>query len=54
MDKTIIDMHCHTTHSDGAQHPEEMMQIAEDRGIHIFAITDHDAVTRVGGAREEG
>jgi histidinol phosphatase-like PHP family hydrolase len=42
----IIDMHCHTTNSDGAQSPEEVYQYAQDQDIAIHAITDHDKITR--------
>jgi hypothetical protein len=39
-------MHCHSTNSDGAQSPEEMYQKADELWIDIFAITDHDKITR--------
>jgi hypothetical protein len=42
----IIDMHCHSTNSDGAQTPEEMYAYAKSKNIGVFAITDHDIVTR--------
>lgn len=43
---TIIDMHCHTTESDGAQSPREVYEHAKQKWISVFAITDHDKITR--------
>lgn len=42
----LIDMHCHSTNSDGAQSPKEMYEKAINLWIDIFAITDHDRITR--------
>ncbi|MGD9661917.1 MAG: PHP domain-containing protein [Porticoccaceae bacterium] len=39
-----IDFHCHTTASDGALSPEQLVQRAGDRGIELLSITDHDSV----------
>ncbi len=47
MEKVIIDMHCHTTESDGMHSPETMLYTAQHRNIKLFAITDHDAITRI-------
>lgn len=41
-----IDMHCHSTNSDGLQSPEELYRVARERDIDLFAITEHDRVTR--------
>ena len=35
-------MHCHTTHSDGAIHPHEAVDRYHDAGYTILAMTDHD------------
>lgn len=43
---TIIDMHCHSTNSDGAQSPLEVYEYAKRKWISVFAITDHDKITR--------
>jgi 3',5'-nucleoside bisphosphate phosphatase len=37
-----IDLHMHTTASDGELTPEELVTLALKRGLHIIAITDHD------------
>ena len=39
-----IDLHCHTTASDGALSPTELISLACERGIDILSITDHDSV----------
>ena len=38
------DLHCHTTRSDGADTPVELVDNAADRGVKGIAITDHDIV----------
>lgn len=37
-----VDLHCHTTRSDGADTPEELVTLAAEAGMKIIAITDHD------------
>lgn len=37
-----IDLHCHTTASDGKLTPSELVARALERGISTLAITDHD------------
>ncbi len=39
-----IDLHCHTTASDGTLSPLELYQRAHKKGITTLAITDHDTV----------
>ena len=39
-----IDLHTHTTVSDGTDTPEELLRLAKAAGIELFALTDHDAV----------
>tara|TARA_R110002110_G_scaffold110071_4_gene274459 strand:+ start:84343 stop:85206 length:864 start_codon:yes stop_codon:yes gene_type:complete len=41
----LIDFHTHTTASDGALSPEQLVDRARSRGIRLFAITDHDTVS---------
>jgi 3',5'-nucleoside bisphosphate phosphatase len=45
----LADLHTHTTHSDGALSPEELLRKAVERGLKGIAITDHDTAS---GARE--
>ena len=38
----MIDLHCHSTFSDGAKTPAELIDIALAKGLHGLALTDHD------------
>ena len=38
-----VDLHTHTTVSDGVLNPEELVDLAVKKGIRYLAITDHDA-----------
>ncbi len=40
----LIDFHTHTTASDGALNPSELVDRALSRGVGLLAITDHDTV----------
>lgn len=46
-----VDLHCHTTRSDGADTPEELVEHAAEAGMKIIAVTDHDVrpPKRIGG-----
>ncbi len=46
-----VDLHSHTTVSDGVLTPEELVEMAVDRGLSALAITDHDAVGAIAPAR---
>lgn len=37
-----VDLHCHTTRSDGRDTPAELLQHARRLGMKILALTDHD------------
>ena len=39
-----IDLHMHTTVSDGTDTPEELLAYIKETGITLFSVTDHDAV----------
>lgn len=41
----MIDLHTHSTESDGTLTPEELMQLAADTGLSAIALTDHDTVS---------
>ncbi len=43
MNQIKIDLHMHSTVSDGTDSPEEILQKVKDEGIELFSITDHDA-----------
>jgi len=38
----MIDLHCHSTYSDGSLTPEELLRRAESLGLKQFSITDHN------------
>ncbi len=40
----LIDLHVHTTASDGTFKPSEVVRIASEAGLSAIAITDHDTV----------
>jgi 3',5'-nucleoside bisphosphate phosphatase len=39
----VIDLHAHTTFSDGTFTPEELIGLARQRGLTTLAVTDHDS-----------
>ena len=41
----MIDLHAHTNHSDGTDSPSELVRAAEEAGVSVLAITDHDTVS---------
>jgi predicted metal-dependent phosphoesterase TrpH len=48
----VIDLHMHTTASDGRSSPEVLIQEVSAAGCHTVAVTDHDTVAGVAPARE--
>ncbi len=48
----LIDLHAHTTASDGQLSPAELVNRAENRQVHMLAITDHDTVDGLVEARK--
>ncbi len=40
----MIDLHTHTTYSDGTWTVKELLEKAEEKNIELLAITDHDTV----------
>ena len=39
-----IDLHCHTTASDGSLEPRQLIERAAQQGVEILSITDHDSI----------
>ena len=52
MSTGTIDLHTHTTHSDGSATPQELIELARSKGARAVAITDHDTVAAIVDARE--
>ena len=46
-----IDLHCHSTASDGLLKPEALVARAAANGVEILALTDHDGVSGLAEAR---
>lgn len=51
MSANTIDLHTHTTHSDGSATPQELIERACAKRARAVAITDHDTVGAIGEAR---
>ena len=49
-----VDLHIHTTASDGSLRPKEVVNYAKEKGLAAVAITDHDTTRGVREALEEG
>ncbi len=51
MDMGIIDLHTHSTESDGTLSPEDLVGHAKELGLSAIALTDHDTVNGLPKAR---
>ncbi len=40
----MIDLHAHTTESDGSLSPRELVELAHQSGLNALGITDHDTI----------
>ena len=49
-----VDLHVHTTASDGTATPTEAVRLAREKGLSAIAITDHDTVSGCGEAMAAG
>ncbi|MCS6897015.1 MAG: PHP domain-containing protein, partial [Nitrospira sp.] len=49
-----IDLHLHTTHSDGSFAPADVVALARKAGVTTVAITDHDITTGIPEAIQAG
>lgn len=48
-----IDFHTHSTASDGQYTPSQLVEMAKEKELEKFAITDHDTVEGIKEAREK-
>lgn len=51
---TTVDLHSHSTASDGTFRPAELVALAAQRGIRILGLTDHDSTEGLREARDAG
>lgn len=47
-----VDLHVHSTHSDGTYSPARLVDYAMEKNLKAFALTDHDAVSGIEEAME--
>lgn len=52
--KKYIDLHTHSTASDGSFTPTEVVKAAKDAGLSAIALTDHDTIDGLAEATEAG
>ena len=48
-----VDLHCHSTASDGALAPAVLVARAYENGVRVLALTDHDTLEGLEEAREK-
>jgi hypothetical protein len=48
-----VDLHCHSTASDGTLSPADVVRLAVDRGLSALALTDHDTIAGIAEAASE-
>jgi predicted metal-dependent phosphoesterase TrpH len=48
----IVDLHTHSTASDGSETPARVMELAHQAGLSVVALTDHDTQEGIAEARE--
>jgi hypothetical protein len=49
-----VDLHLHTTASDGVRSPSNLVNYAKEKGLQAIAITDHDTIEGLEEAMAEG
>ena len=40
-----VDLHMHTTHSDGTYLPRDLVRLAKEKGLRCISVTDHDTMS---------
>ena len=50
MASRFIDLHCHSTASDGTLSPTDVVKLAKDSGLSALSLTDHDTIAGIGEA----
>ncbi|MAE06279.1 MAG: PHP domain-containing protein [Nitrospinota bacterium] len=52
-DSLVVDLHLHSSASDGEYPPRRVMERAKSAGLSVVSLTDHDTVAGLGEARSE-
>ena len=42
---TLVDLHMHTTHSDGSYLPRDLVRYAKEKRLRCISVTDHDTMS---------
>lgn len=50
----LIDLHVHSTASDGTYSPADLVSYAKSKGLSVIALTDHDTVSGVNECIQKG
>src|SRR5450432_1563380 len=50
---SFVDLHCHSTASDGTLPPAAIVRLAKEVGLSALALTDHDTVAGIDEASAE-
>ncbi len=54
MQEGLVDLHVHTTASDGTMSPKQLVKYAKQKGISALGITDHDTIAGIEEAGDAG
>ncbi|HEY5672233.1 MAG TPA: PHP domain-containing protein [Malonomonas sp.] len=54
MEKQLVDLHVHSTCSDGFYSPRELVEMAAEKGLTAIALADHDNVAGISAAQQAG
>ena len=49
-----LDLHTHSTVSDGQYTPSELVEMAKKNELKMYALTDHDTIAGIEEARHRG
>ena len=50
--KVEVDLHLHTSHSDGTLSPEDLLRLCQSKGLKFISITDHDTTSALSESEE--
>jgi predicted metal-dependent phosphoesterase TrpH len=50
---SFVDLHCHSTASDGTLAPADVVRLAKESELSAMSLTDHDTIAGIAQARDE-